>query len=83
MTSNVLRFVPFTYARAGEEGYKLDTKAIVQAVLAAAVTGAFVMYGTQQSLGTRLDAMDEKLDAVNQSVQEIKRDFYVPRGRQP
>lgn len=74
-----LDYVPFIHQRTGEDSYKMDIKAIIQALIIAAVTGMIVMYGTQKSLMIELTSIKEDIAEVKHSVREIRKDIYVPR----
>jgi len=75
----VLDFVPFLYQRKGEVNYKMDVKAIVQALIISAVTGMTVMYGTERSLQVELSSIKANIADMKQDISSIKKDFYVPR----
>lgn len=71
-------FVPFVHQRNGEDEYKMDVKAIIQALIIASVTGVIVMYGAQKSLIVELASIKEDISEVKHSVREIRKDIYIP-----
>lgn len=74
-----LDYVPFVRQSESEGNYQVDTKSIVQGLIIAAATGLMVMYGTQRSLGVELVSIKQDIADVRQSVNDIRKDFYVPR----
>ena len=68
-------YVPFLHQRDGEGIYRMDIKGLIQAAL----IGGIVMYGTQQTLSVRLDAIQDDISEVKSSVSDIRKDLYVPR----
>jgi len=81
----ILDYVPFTYCRKEEkgssEGYMVDYKAIVQALIIAIVTGSVSVYATQQTLQVQLDNIQSSINTIQQRQHDFRRDFYKPVGR--
>lgn len=77
-----LDYVPFVRKRSNDVGYRVDTKAILQSIITATVSGLLVMYGTQKSLEVKLDSVVEDVAEVKRSINQINKDLYVPRNAQ-
>jgi len=80
----VLDYVPFTYCRKDDkdsEGYMVDYKAIIQAVIIAVVTGSVSVYATQKTIEVRLTNIQNSIDIIQQRQHDFRKDFYRPVGR--
>jgi hypothetical protein len=91
MPERYLQFIPFL-AMTGR-GASVDVPEIIKGVVVAGVIGLVVLYGGVQAFGPELAGMrrellriektnNDRLDSLSDEIKQIRRDFYVPRGRQ-
>lgn len=69
---------PFLLAVGTEPHFNLQR--ILEALVIAGVTGAIVMWGTQQVLEERISSLQRDVQSIQTDVQQLRRDVYVPRG---
>ncbi len=76
--SDPSNWLPFVLS-AGAAGQKLNVQRIIEAIIIAMVTGGVTMYGAQQMVVAKLDALDRNLAKLEMRQEQIFRDLYRPR----
>ena len=81
--SRVMDNTPFMHRRNDDndnDGYKVDFKAIAQALVVAATVGIAVMYSDQSKIIQKLDSMSSDIEDIKENQSKFRNDFYSPRN---
>ena len=69
--------VPFMIS-AGQKPPNMNTPRILEQIIAAAIIGAIVLYGTVQMLGSDIKALQKDIQRIERNQNKLYSDFYQP-----
>lgn len=69
--------VPFML-NSGQKPPKMNTQRILEQIIAAAIIGAIILYGTVQILGADIKAIQRDMQRIEKKTDKLYADFYRP-----